>query len=378
MASKKANPLDIPSTPTLPDPRPACDIRRLSDAHRRLQDSLREAIKLHDQHGYHYYSPELCDAATHFDAEARRVGTGEVLNDRAEITATMTGNGTPYSEALLVVHRLFGARYTPMAVLKGHMPCHGNVHFIRGELEGVRRLLGPVGPRDLTQPQQSALRDWERELDLVECAADEMHTTGCQWLRSLIKYDQYLRDGKDLPTDRPTADYNDEMQVTSINGFNTLPLSAIREMQAAARSVFESASILVEPTAVVSSATAMETSKKARRPASPGSAGPKLIAALAQWHNFGGDGPPTLDPTPLNQLWRRAGVGAGSAKRFFDDEFNNGDKGGHLAYQVMCRKGDGSLKRKINKLTGDAASPEPRPRAASKRRRGHRPGEYSD
>jgi hypothetical protein len=78
------------------------------------------------------------------------------------------------------------------------------------------------------------------------------------------------------------------------------------------------------------------TRPKAKRSTERGEARAKLIAALTRHHRYADDGCLNLEPIGNNELARKAAVAKRTASEFFKDEFNAGEKGGHVKYRAIC------------------------------------------
>ncbi len=101
------------------------------------------------------------------------------------------------------------------------------------------------------------------------------------------------------------------------------------------------------------------------RSTAPGEAREKLIAALTKHHQYDDGGCLNFDAVGVRALSRLADVNEGSATRFFDDQFNAGQTGGHARYKRACRD-KSTLIASLKTMRGefrpgdfmDAASPE--------------------
>ena len=238
-AFRKGTSMAIKPSAPAPTAPPVRDFSRLFDAHTRLQDALREAIKLFDEHGYHYYSPELCDAIVRFEEEVERAGVGSELNRRATLVAALTAKDTPYAEAVAEVYRQCGSKYVPFEMLKGCWLGCKAPEEVQCWLTTVRRLLGNIDSQEFTPSQTSVMHDWERELELIDDQARQLHVAGCRWLRSLSDYGRKVRNGAPLPTDRPSVTYNQQGYISSIESMLTIhQVETLRGMRAAAQDIF--------------------------------------------------------------------------------------------------------------------------------------------
>jgi len=209
---------------------------RLRNAHRELLDALDATEREHDTHGFHYFEPTLCEAVALFDREVRRATGRDEIQRRADFTADRTDQNTPYAEAIHGAIEAGLRDYVPFAVLRGRMPRHSNIEFVRAELQGVRRILGPVWGGDLTPAQKSALQRREYELREIVNEAEKLRVTGCQWLKALLHYRELLNEGAEFPTEKPSAEYNDFLEPVRVEGLR-LPIGAIREMRVASDSL---------------------------------------------------------------------------------------------------------------------------------------------
>jgi len=82
--------------------------------------------------------------------------------------------------------------------------------------------------------------------------------------------------------------------------------------------------------------TAVTPTNKPKRSTEPGEGRTKIIAALSKHHNYAHDSCLNLEPIGVGVLARLAGVGKATCSRFFNAEFNNGEKSGHAKYRRAC------------------------------------------
>jgi hypothetical protein len=75
---------------------------------------------------------------------------------------------------------------------------------------------------------------------------------------------------------------------------------------------------------------------KSKRSTERGEGRVKLIAALTKHHQYRNGSCLNWDPIGNNELARQAEVANSTALKFFDDEFNEGEKGGHAKYRAGC------------------------------------------
>lgn len=75
---------------------------------------------------------------------------------------------------------------------------------------------------------------------------------------------------------------------------------------------------------------------KSKRSTEKGEGRAKLIAALTKHHQYADDDCLNLDPIGNNELARLAEVSESTASAFFNNEFNQGESGGHATYRVIC------------------------------------------
>jgi hypothetical protein len=93
--------------------------------------------------------------------------------------------------------------------------------------------------------------------------------------------------------------------------------------------------------------------KKAKRRTERGEARAKIIGMLLKHHQYANnDSCLNTEPIVANKLAEIAEVGKGSVNRFFNSEFNDGEKGGYANYKRACRD-PRTLEHALKLLSGD-------------------------
>ncbi len=82
--------------------------------------------------------------------------------------------------------------------------------------------------------------------------------------------------------------------------------------------------------------TSSTPAKKPKCSTERGEGRAKIIAALAKYHQYEHGSCLNTEPVVANELARIAEVGKGTVNRFFNDAFNDGEKGGYAKYKRAC------------------------------------------
>ena len=92
--------------------------------------------------------------------------------------------------------------------------------------------------------------------------------------------------------------------------------------------------------------------KKSKRSTERGEGRAKLIGALTKHHQYADGSCLNLEPIGNNELARLAEVSESTASAFFNNEFNQGETGGHTVYRALCRD-PGRLADSLKVLNGE-------------------------
>ncbi|MGD9719890.1 MAG: hypothetical protein AB7O59_01595 [Pirellulales bacterium] len=92
--------------------------------------------------------------------------------------------------------------------------------------------------------------------------------------------------------------------------------------------------------------------RKSKRSTERGEGRAKLIGALTKHHKYADGSCLNLEPIGNNELARLAEVSESTASAFFNNEFNQGETGGHTVYRALCRD-QGRLADSLKVLNGE-------------------------
>ena len=161
-----------------------------------------------------------------------------------------------------------------------------------------------------------------------------------------------------LPTPLLTPGFRDDLRKLDVpiraaaEQVRKILAAVLTQPWAEVRADLEAAAPPVAPVPAESTGKPNVRTIATKRSTAKGDAEAKIIGALTAHHGYSNGGCSNFAPIGVNELARKAEVGAASVNRFFDKQFNGGKKEGHKQYGRLCHSQSG-LVTAIKLLNGE-------------------------